>query len=434
MTSFGDHFSVIDEAIGPQEWMQLRLVATEQVPSVAKSYDTVGGSNKSDLMQELVGSWTNDSPIAQNVYGLVTKGGSQVTLQARSRGYLSMGHAVDFVTGAGDPAFDLVEVSKTGVGSDLGKSGLLALGGAFGMSELRSNSVTMPFMPHLTGWWTVAPGETIHAAIQVYFVSEFWENTILDGGDSDTQSMVIAGEIRLDLFALPVPGEVPVASTPTLVGSVTHDTEIDLIVADTQTSVTKPSGLVAGDTLLAVVCNQWGFSAEMSPVESGWTRIHHRDAGWGNVHMHIYHRIITGSEPATFKFDNAPLAEETAMLIGIRNAQPYDPVLHNWHIASNLSSWKFVEDQVAPSINRRGQLLIAVSYFSHLTLQAPITQTPPTGMVERADVPGAASTLSVATLSNPPRPTEDRRFTPSKIPSFTGHSITAAILIPGVIT
>lgn len=433
VSTFTDHFAVAGEALGPQPWMQLRLVASDEAEAVSRSYDTVGGFNKSELLQELLVSWTNDTPITQSVYGLVTRGGSQVTLQARSRGYLSMGHAVDFITGDGAPSFDLVEVSKGGVGSDLGNSGLLALGGAFGISELRQNSVTMPFMPHLTGWWTVAPGDTIHGIVQVYFVSEFWENTILDGGDSDTESRVVAGDLRLDIFAVPTPEPTPVAAIPTLVGSVTHDTEIDLTIADTRTQVNLPEGLAEGDTLIAVVGNQLGFISEITPVEDGWTLLHERDAGWQDVHLRIFIRTVSDDEPEEYQFENSGFAEEIAMLIGLRDVQPYDPILNNWHVASKLSRWKLVEDHIAPSINRRGQLLLAVSYFAH-GINSPITHTPPAGMTEIADVPGTVSAMSAAMLSSPPRPTLDREFALSTNPLFSGHSIAVSILVPGEIT
>jgi hypothetical protein len=52
-------------------------------------------------------------------------------------------------------------------------------------------------------------------------------------------------------------------------------------------------------------------------------------------------------------------------------------------------------------------------------------------MTTLADIPFSGSTMHIATLASPPNPTLDRKFTPSQIPQFTGHSITAAILIPG---
>lgn len=433
MSSFTDQFEVVGEAVGPRPWMQLRLVDTKEAASESRKYDTSGGVNKNTQVQTLQSSWTNDSPIDQYVYGTVSKGGSQVTLQARSRGYLSMRHAVDFTTGEEEPEFLFQEVSRFGVGSDLGNGGILSLGGAYGISELRQNSLTMPLMPHITRWWTVAPGDTIHVAVQVYFVSEFWENTNIDGGDSNTESKIITGDIRLDLFALPALADVPQAATPTIVGSVTHDTEIDLTIADTRTQVNLPEGLAEGDVLLAVVCNQLGFLQEITPVEEGWSLLHERDAGWQDVHMRIFIRNVTDDEPEEYQFENSGFAEETAMLIGLRDAEPYDPTISNWHVASNVSRWKFVEDHVAPSLNRKGQLLLAVSYFAH-GINSPITHTPPEGMTELADVPATVSAMSVAMLSNPPRPTLDRYFTLSTNPLFSGHSITASILIPGAVS
>ena len=135
MTTFSDHFDSDDVYIAPQPWMQLRSVASVEAASVSRNYDPSDGVNKNDLIQTLEASWTNTSPVPQQVYGLVTKSGSQVTLQCRSRGYLAMGHAVH--VGTGVPSLDLIEVSRFGVGSDLGNGGLLNIGGAYAISELR---------------------------------------------------------------------------------------------------------------------------------------------------------------------------------------------------------------------------------------------------------------------------------------------------------
>ena len=48
------------------------------------------------------------------------------------------------------------------------------------------------------------PGVTIHAAFQLFFLSEFWENTSITGGDASTGSSYVTGDSRIDLFAIPV--------------------------------------------------------------------------------------------------------------------------------------------------------------------------------------------------------------------------------------
>lgn len=241
-----DHFYVNDDgALVPQKWMQWRQVANESVPTTSGSYgvtlstgtdiNLVGtleslfgsllgtlltvfgpvgtlfaslfpqaaaigtGGNKNDLLHDISTSWTNDSPIDQWVYGKITQGGQRVTLQARSRGglYLASGYA------EGDDAGTLMESSMAGCGADIGRGGTLALGTTFCVMEQRCNAATIPLAPERGGWYRLASGATITARAQVRFISEFWENTTIDGGDAGTESSYETGGLRLDLFAIP---------------------------------------------------------------------------------------------------------------------------------------------------------------------------------------------------------------------------------------
>jgi hypothetical protein len=363
---------------------------------------------------------------------MVTRGGSRVTLQTRSRGYLSMSHGMDVSpTGSG---IVMAEVSRFGTGVDIGKGGLLAVGAAYGAMELRANTTTIPLMPHLTGWLSIAPGQTFNARAELRFISEFWENTAVDGGDSQTESSFLTGDTRIDLYAVPLIGTPATRSIPTVVG-VRSDTNLDLGVGDTETLVAVPPGTASGDTLIAVVANQFGDYSEINPVQTGWTLMHSRGEGplfFADVHMKIYMRTLTAAPPASYSFTNGLFAEGISAIISVRGAASINSVDGvSWYFSSNLSRWKFVEDQIAPSISLGGQRLIAVSYFVNEPWQSPVTQTPPSGMTTIADIPASGSTMHIATLASPPNPTLDRKFTPSQIPVFTGHSITAAILIPG---
>jgi hypothetical protein len=431
VTSFADHFSVVDDAIGPQPWMQQRLLVSKSTPAVSKTYDPSDGVAKNEAIQNITLDWTNNSPIAQWVYGFVNRGGANVTLQTRSRAYLKTSHGVQ--VGAG--SIVLVEASRFGGGADVGKGGLLAAGAAYSIHGLRDNSKTMPLMPGHPGHYLVAPGETIYTQVEVRFISEFWENTSIDGGDSTTEAMFLAGELQVDLFALPTVGVPPPRTIPSIVGgsaNVAFDTSFN-----DSTTISIPADLVNGDVLVAVTATQFGDGNTVVPSINGWTLAHERKSwlldGWGDVHLKIWTRTIVGGEPLTFTFAGSFLSEGISILFALRGAEPFDPDAGtNWFIGSNLSNWKIVEEQVAPSIERRGQFLIALSYFDHSPTQAPINQAPPTGMTELIDIPGGISTLAIAYLASPPFPTFDRQFTPTVTPVFRGHSIAAAIVVPGI--
>lgn len=197
-----NHFQVDPEtgAISPQPWMQKRHVATDYAASKSASYAVSGGGNKFDLIHSLHTRWTNDTPLPQWCYGLVTRGGSKVTLQARSRGYLITYHGAAVNNPAGTPQ----PTDAFGIGADIGKSGLLATGTGFCVAETRQHAATFPLIPFFTGWSRVAPGEYYDARLELRFVSEFWENTTIDGGDQSTESSYTSGDSRLDLYAVPI--------------------------------------------------------------------------------------------------------------------------------------------------------------------------------------------------------------------------------------
>lgn len=430
--SFSTQFDVLDGIAAPHPWTQERKVASAVAPAVSAAYDPSNGAAKDERLQAVQTSWTNTTPVTQSVHGWVTKGGSQTHLQCRSRGYLTTAHGYE--VGGSGVDIPVTEISRAGGGTDVGLGGLLNLGGAFGVHRRYLPSATVPFMPHLTGAIPVAPGQTIHARAEVGFRSDYWENTQIDGGDADTESRIIAGELRLELWATPSAVAAPTRATPTVVG-VSHDTELNLVIADTQTGVNVPAGTTTGHTLIAVVANQFGLLSDITPVEPGWTLLTQCDGGWEDVHMKIYARTVASGDPTTYHWTNGAFAEETAVIIALDDVAPYDPVVGDWYAATLLSSWKLVEDHIAPSINRGGQLLLCVSYFNTI-LQGglPITQSPPDGMTEILEVSASRSSLAVAVLAQPPRPTGPREFLLSAVPFFNGHSICASILLPGAQT
>ncbi|MBV9869130.1 MAG: hypothetical protein JO214_00665 [Frankiaceae bacterium] len=243
------HLEELDGVIRPQPWMQWRQVRSSEVASRSGSYavnragstgplgggidvfGTIGSlfsgmlsslptmfgamsilaqadpngsaqGNKNDLLHSLQLEWTNGSPIPQWVYGKITHGGQRVTLQARSRGGLTLrsGYSLNTPGNAGP----LEIASMLGVGADMARSGTLAVNTSFGIIEERQPSGTIPLAPERTGWAKLAPGDTITARAELRFVSEFWEATQIDGGTSGTESSYETGGLRLDLFAVPV--------------------------------------------------------------------------------------------------------------------------------------------------------------------------------------------------------------------------------------
>ncbi|MCV6982083.1 hypothetical protein H7I53_17860 [Mycolicibacterium pulveris] len=410
--------------------MQYRPLAHAEAESVSAFYPpTSFWGGKNEPVHTLNVQWTNDSPVGQWVYGMVTRSGAQVTLQARSRAYLAMSQGVAVGDAESPPPIDMEVVSRFGNGWDIGKGGILALGTSFGVHSISQNSCTAPLMPRDPGWWYVAPGETFFARVEVRFISEFWENTLIDGGGSGAESGFVSGETALDLFGIPAMTPPEPRPTPSVVG-----VEHGVGGLGAATSVDVPSGTTEGDVILAIVTNQFGIGEEILPQQAGWTMLHAVNDGFfgvGDVHMRIFGRVATDAEPASYGFTNGFLAEEIAHLVTIRDAEP--DFAEGWHFASTMRRfiWERWQGHICPSIDMPGGLLLCGSYFAHSNLQSPITQTQPEGMTELSDVPVAGSTCALAALSDPPRPTLARVFVPSTVPQVSGRSISLSVLVPG---
>jgi hypothetical protein len=194
-----DHFYVADGRLTPQPWMQQRRVAHSEAAAGTASFGVTGGGNKSDTVQRVTASWLNTSPIPQLVHGSVTHGGSRVTLQARSRGYLSIWSGIGK---GGLPV--LTESSRFGVGADQGLGGMLAIGTGFCDAEVRQNSRTFPIAPETVGRLRLEPGEEAVGEMEVRFVTERYESASIDGGDIEAESSFHTGAVAIDLFATPV--------------------------------------------------------------------------------------------------------------------------------------------------------------------------------------------------------------------------------------
>jgi hypothetical protein len=195
-----DHFGITaDGAIYPQPWTQWRPVATKTLPTVFKNYSVSDGGAKNEVLQTITLSWVNYSPLTQQVYGTITRGGAQVTLQARSRAYFLQRHA----WALNDAALVLADVSQMGVGADAGAGGFLDTGTDLCVAGHHEHSLTNLFMPHVAGWPTLVPGAKITAKFELRFKSERWEDTTPSTTDGTT-SNIRSGATRMDLFALPV--------------------------------------------------------------------------------------------------------------------------------------------------------------------------------------------------------------------------------------
>jgi hypothetical protein len=425
-----EHFSVVDDRLSPQPWMQLRNVSHDEVGPVSKSYKPADGKAKDELVQNVQTHFTNNTPMNQWVYGMVTQGGAQVTLQVRSRAFLSTSHGVLIAPDAEADDFVMREQSRFGVGADIGLGGLLATGSAFGEAEVRGHSNTVPLMVDTTGWFLVEPGEKFNARVEVSFVSDKWEASRIDGGDDESESKFIAGDLAIDLYAVPAlsqsvePAEITVASAVSDCG---YDELFDLL-----------SPLVdIGDTILAYVttaAHVVGVGDQyIEPLYDAWNKLHSREAPDGSGFA-IYALLVDEDTPDHFQFTAPPFVENIISLIPVAGGLPVRDNEDNllWSIASRITGSRLFSEHTAPSLNIPGQgLIIGNVVFDPDGLTLDFDVDLPDGFVTVVKILCATSALILGFLAHPSRPTLDWPFQFNGLPDF-GNLFSFSTLIPAV--
>lgn len=193
-----DEFEMVDGThVTPLEHMQWRHVAVGLANDVTQTLVAADGVAKNILIHTVQAEWTNTSPVTQNVYGLITRGGSRVVLMARSRAYIQINSGQVVGVAPADPATSTV-LSKFGCGAYRGL-------------ELFTNPRFM-VVEHRIGERTgligdtnaVDPGETVKVRAEVRFISDNWESVAIFGGTGENEAGFTSGATQIDLYAYPV--------------------------------------------------------------------------------------------------------------------------------------------------------------------------------------------------------------------------------------
>lgn len=192
-----DDFHMVDGThITPRQHLQWRHVATNYANGSIVTFVPNDGTNKNVAIHTVRASWTNDTPVPQYAYGLLTRAAGRVVLQAQSRGFIqtSVGQVVG--VSPADPAASTV-VSKFGIGFSRGVTA--ADQAYYGIVETRMGTRTML----LGDTSLVLPGETLKLAASLRFISEHWESLPIHNGMNETEAEFDSGESQIDLYAYP---------------------------------------------------------------------------------------------------------------------------------------------------------------------------------------------------------------------------------------
>lgn len=192
------HFDVPGGELTPRDHLQWRHVARNTAASVEKDYTVVLASAPVEDLLTFTVAWTNNTAIAQKVYGLLTRGGTLVELTARTRAYIEtyLGSQVGTLPFA-DPAAATL-IGQFGNGANIGTYS----GGNVGyfITETRIGERTI-----LAGdTVTLSPGQTYKLTARLRMGAANWEASPIQGGNtSETAAHFVTGGSQLDLFAYP---------------------------------------------------------------------------------------------------------------------------------------------------------------------------------------------------------------------------------------
>lgn len=191
-----DYFYTAD-GLAPFLDLQERHVATTSAVSWEQTLAPKGAA-KNILYQTLDVKFENASPLSQQAFCMITRGGSQVVLTARSRATLSLSANLSMAPfpGTAPPPGGSV-VSRSGVGADTGLQGIQT---DFAVVEDRQGQHTF----QIGEVFVVPPMNVFWIAMELRFVSDNWENGTINGGDAETEAKVLTGATRMDIFATPI--------------------------------------------------------------------------------------------------------------------------------------------------------------------------------------------------------------------------------------
>lgn len=152
--------------------------------------------------------------------------------------------------------------------------------------------------------------------------------------------------------------------------------------ASTTLTINKPSGVVAGDVLVAEVNNRGGAAVS----STGWTQI--RDTFRGaSDHMTTFYKVAGASEPASYTFTSTDPYGKAGGIAAWENVDTSAPVAAS---SGNSGSGTTVTASGVTTVDPNSPLLFVAGVMDQTTA------TPPSGFTERWDIASAGEYKATA--------------------------------------
>lgn len=194
----------------------------------------------------------------------------------------------------------------------------------------------------------------------------------------------------------------------------------------TPLSCAKPSGTANGDLLLAWQMSDNGTYAGLT-APAGWTLLTGLDRGSNLMHLKIWYKVAS-SEGSTYSWPQSSGADGCVSIVTLRS------------VNTSTGTWLWATPtwaansatRVAPSVSGAGSGAVLICSTLADMNNTAATWTPPSGMIEQADVQSTTwATQTVATLLGPPNPSLTRTFTCSSSTFWQSNGgIEFSIVVP----
>lgn len=228
-----------------------------------------------------------------------------------------------------------------------------------------------------------------------------------------------------------------VAVTPSLRSAVTTATS----TADFGYTVTVPTGVAAGDVLLAFQSADSAVLADLADpldgdgfVSGGWTEIAAEDdVSVNELVTKVWWKISTGAEPANYIFFHNAASDGLCTMAAIKDAGHAPPIVA---FSSAISGSPLGASHSTPSTTPAGNNDFELRWCAMAkdTTGAANTWTPPAGFTERSDL--QSTTWTTGSLATRPltsnAATGTHSFTSSSTEFNTRHSLTVNVMADSV--
>jgi hypothetical protein len=187
------------------------------------------------------------------------------------------------------------------------------------------------------------------------------------------------------LLALPAAAQISVLSTSTASSSSPTST----------LTLATPAGVVAGDVLVAQLAIRGGSGVGISGAPPGWILVNRTNSGT-TVAQAAYLRFVTAAEPAShaWTFSSNRVSGAVVALRGVHTSAPVNAVAAQATTSASTSI-------IAPSVSTTVPETMLLGLYSAENGNGAFS--PPSGMVERADIGSGAGpngvTLAIASAT-----------------------------------